>query len=60
MKKPCKQCKGSGKVPATGGWTTEYDVDVCPKCNGTGEEPLKRGKNKSSPFEDEGMGVGEG
>lgn len=56
----CKKCKGSGCVPAAGGWTTEYDSVPCPRCNGTGEKPVKRGKDESSPFEDEGMGIGEG
>lgn len=34
----CTRCKGSGYVPAQGGWTTEYDSDMCPQCRGTGEE----------------------
>lgn len=56
---PCKTCKGSGTTPAPGGWATENDTEICPRCGGTGEEPGKKEKNESSPFEDEGMGIGE-
>lgn len=55
---PCTICNGSGSIP-NGAWSMPFDSSTCSHCNGTGLEPEKAlVSTMSSPFEDEGMGIG--
>lgn len=56
---PCTVCNGQKIVPG-GAWTTENEADECTHCGGTGIEPVKQKPSQSSPFEDEGTGIGDG
>lgn len=56
----CSVCNGDKVVPAAGAWVMPGDTDPCHHCGQTGVEPIVDHPTRSSPFEDEGMGIGNG